>query len=152
MAGNPFRGYLIKAVTRQSTAPPYDDPTFPIQYMQWDTYKATPNQREEIKAYRDDNTRNLTRVTASGKKTVIEFKTRKLHLAEKIYVQGWLHNAEENTQEAHEQRKIQLNYWDDEENAYKTGYFYRPNVEYTIKKVTDDDIMYDELEIKFVEY
>lgn len=152
MAGNPFRGYLIKAVTRQSTAPPYEDAVFPLNYILWDSYKSTPNQREEIKAYRDENTRNLTRVTASGKKSVIEFKLRQLHLADKMFIQGWLHNAEENTQEAHEQRKIQLEFWDDEENTYKTGYFYRPNTEFEILRLMDDDIVYKELTLKFVEY
>ena len=146
---SPFRGYLIKAVTRQSQDYPA---VFPLQFIKFDSYEATPNQREEIKAYRDENTRNLTRVTASGKKSVIEFKLRQLHLADKMFVQGWLHNAEENTQEAHEQRKIQLEFWDDEENAYKTGYFYRPNTKFEILRITDDDIVYKEIDMKFVEY
>lgn len=147
-----FQKYFIKAVSRRTTTFPFDDPTFPLAYMQADTYKTNPNQREEIKAYRDDNTRDLTRVTAEGKKTTIEFKLRSVWLEEKMYIQGWFNNAEKNTQEAHEQRKVQLEFWDEEENAYKTGYFYRPNLEFEILKVEGNDIKYKPLTIKLVEY
>ena len=141
---SPFRGYLIKAVL--------SDEVLPLHFIEWDSYKATPNQREEIKAYRDDNTRDLTRVTAEGKKSVIEFKLRPMWLEEKIMFQGWLGGGIADTQEAHEQRKIQLEFWDDEENAYKTGYFYVPNIEYSILRITEDSIRYKEITIKFIEY
>lgn len=141
---NSFRGYLVKAV-RTNTV-------FPLQFIQYDSYKSTPNQREEIKAYRDDNTRDLTRVTASGKKSVIEFKLRPLHLEDKMSVQQWLYNAMDTTQEAHEQRKLQLEFWDDEENVYKTGYFYIPNTDFQIKRIQDEDIIYKEITLKFIEY
>lgn len=145
---SPFRGYLIKAVTRQTTTYPAE---FPLQYIRWDTYQSTPNQREEIKAYRDEDTRDLTRVTASGKKSVIEFELRQLHLVDKMFVQGWIGNTEENTQEAHEQRKIQLEFWDDEENVYKARYFYIPNITYEVLRIEDDDIVYKPIKLKFVE-
>ena len=141
---SPFQGYLIKSVRTGEG--------FPLNFIQWDSYESTPNQREEIKAYRDDNTRNLTRVTASGKKSTIQFKLRPLDLEQKQIVQDWLGRAEEDTQEAHEQRKVQLLYWDDEENVYKTGYFYRPNTTFKILKIEGNNILYKEQEMKFVEY
>lgn len=141
---NPFRGYLVKAIL--------SDTVLPLQFIEWDSYKSTPNQREEIKAYRDDNTRDLTRVTAEGKKSTIEFKLRSMWLEEKMEFQAWLGAGIENTQEAHEQRKIELEYWDDEENAYKTGYFYVPNIEYQIMHITDESIKYKSITIKFIEY
>ena len=150
-----FKQYFLRAVTRQVTTFPFEDPDgdlFPLAYMQEGTYKTNPNQREEIKAYRDDNTRDLTRVTAEGKKTTIEFKLRSVWLEEKMYIQAWFHNAEANTQEAHEQRKVQLEFWDEEENAYKTGYFYRPNLEFEIDKTEGYEIKYKPLTIKLVEY
>lgn len=140
-----FRGYLLKAVLTNVV--------FPLNYIQWDTYESTPNQREEIKAYRDDNTRNLTRVTAQGKKSVIKFKTRdRLHLDDKMFIQKWFGDAEEPTQEAHEQRKVEIEFWDDEENIYKTGYFYRPNMKFQIVHLTDTDIIYKELQFELIEY
>lgn len=143
MSANPFRGYLIKALL--------SDEVFPHQFLQYNTYKSTPNQREEIKAYRDDNTRDLTRVTAEGKKSKIEFKTRSLHLAEKMALQGWIGRGEADTTIAHEHREIELEFWDDEENAYASGLFYIPNIDYEIIHITDEDIIYKEITFKFVE-
>lgn len=142
---SPFQaGHLIQAVRSGEW--------LPLMFIQWDSYEANPNQREEIKAYRDDNSRDLTRVTASGKKSTLQFKLRPLNLKEKMDFQAWLGNAMEDTQEAHEQRKVQLKYWDDEENVYKTGYFYRPNVAFKILKIEGNLIYYKEQEVKFVEY
>lgn len=54
-----FEGYLFKS----------GSDIFPHQYINYESYSTLPNSREEIKAYRDDNTRDLTRVTASGTKS-----------------------------------------------------------------------------------
>ena len=136
-----FAGYLLKAVATNTP--------FPNKYIQCETWESTPDQREELVAYRDDNTRNLVRVTASGKKSVFSFKTREnLHLAEKEAIQKFFTDAEVD----HEQRKVQLEFWNDETNSYDTGYFYRPNMPFPIKRITDNDIIYGELNLEFVEY
>lgn len=136
-----FNGYLIKATKTNIE--------FPNKYIAWESYDSTPNQREEIKAYRDENTRNLTRVTATGHKTKIVFKTLdNLHLAEKQEIQNWFTSAESDSN----QRKINLEYWNDEDNTYKTADFYRPDIKFTMKKVTSTDITYKQLEISLVEY
>jgi len=138
-----FLGYLFKAVSTNKV--------FPLEYIKWEGYKGTPNQREEIKAYRDENTRNLHRVTATGKKSRIDFTVREgLHLADKKAVQKWFTDAESSAAE----RKIQIQYWNDEDNQYETGYFYRPDIEFEIKKVLPEerDIIYKELAITLVEY
>lgn len=123
--------------------------TFPNKYIQFNSWSSTPNQREELKAYRDDNTRNLTRITAAGKKSVFSFKVRSnLHLADKMEIQKFFTDAEID----HEQRKVNLKFWDDENNEYKTGTFYRPNMQFPIVKITDDDIVYGDLTIECIEY
>lgn len=122
---------------------------FPNKYIQYNSWSSTPNQREEIKAYRDDNTRNLTRITAAGKKSVFSFKVRSpLHLEDKIEIQNFFTSAEIDP----EQRKVNLIFWDDENNTYKTGSFYRPNMQFPIMKITEDDIIYGELTIECIEY
>ena len=60
-----WAGYLLKAVKTNAI--------FPHKYIAYESYNTTPNQREEIKAYRDDNTRDLTRITAEGTKSVFGF-------------------------------------------------------------------------------
>lgn len=140
-----FAGYLYKSVRTGEI--------FPLKYIQFNTWKSTPNQREEIKAYRDDNSRDLTRITAAGMKSVFEHKTRKsLHLADKQIILDWFHRAEEPTAEGHTQRKVRLEFWDDENDVYKEGTFYRPNMDFKIIRIEPTDIIYDELELKFIEY
>lgn len=146
-----FQGYLFKKTVTQGTST--IDVPFPNRYIALDTWSSTPNQREEIKAYRDDNTRDLTRVTAQGKKSKFSFKTRKkLHLNEKKEIQKFFTDGEQQTGGDPNQRKIQLTFWNDESNSYKTGYFYRPNMEFKIYKITDDDIIYDEMSFELIEY
>lgn len=136
-----FAGYLLKATATGIV--------FPQKYIALESWESTPDQREELKAYRDDNTRNLTRVTATGKKSIFSFTTREgLHLADKIIIQTFFTNGESD----HEQRKINLQFWNEETNDYDTGDFYRPNMNFPIYKITEDDIIYKAMKFEFVEY
>ena len=103
-----FLGYFFKA-TKTGIA-------FPSNYIKYDSYKCTPNQREEIKAYRDENTRELYRLTADGMKTKITFTTiDTLHKADKEAILAFFVNAESaetDSSIALKQRKVQLTYWD----------------------------------------
>lgn len=144
-----FLGYLLKS----------GNDIFPHEYIQLESWESTPNQREEIKAYRDDNTRNLVRVTAAGRKTVISFKTRDgLNKAQKEEIIDFFTSHETNAAE----RKIPITYWNDEDAQYKTGDFYRPNMKFPISQILTIydrnslrpryDIRYGELQIELVEY
>ena len=134
-----FEGYLLKS----------GNDIFPHKYIEFSSWESTPNQREEIKAYRDDNTRNLTRVTAAGRKTAIAFKTRdNLTLDEKKEIQKFFTDHETNKAE----RKLPLTFWNDEDNTYKTGYFYRPNLKFPIKSISGNNIVYGSVQIDLVEY
>ena len=136
-----WRGYLLKATATNEI--------LSAKYIEASSYKSTPNQREEIKAYRDENTRNLTRITAAGRKSKIIFNTRdNLHFKDKVAFQNFFYNAESD----HSERKINLEFWNDEENIYQTGDFYRPDIQFTIKKITDDDVIYDKVEVHLIEY
>lgn len=136
-----WRGYLLKATATNTL--------FPDKYISFNTWKSTPDQREELKAYRDDNTRNLTRVTAAGKKSIFSFSTRpSINLEQKMEIQNFFYNAEID----HVQRKIHLEFWNDETNDYDEGDFYRPNLEFPIIRIEDDTIIYGELKLEFIEY
>ena len=142
-----WQGYLLKKTITQGTSTV--DVVFPDKYIALETWEANNNQREEIKAYRDDNTRELTRITAQGKKSAYKFKTRKhLHLAEKMEIQEFFTSSEVDP----DQRKIQLTIWNDETNSYFTSYFYRPNMPFKIYKISNDDIIYDEMSFELIEY
>lgn len=134
-----FEGYLFKS----------GNDIFPHQYINYESYSTLPNSREEIKAYRDDNTRDLTRVTASGTKSSFSFKTRpNLHLDDIRTILEFFTKHESSALE----RKIELTYWNNESLEYKTANFYRADITFEIKQITDTDIIYNEAEISLVEY
>lgn len=135
-----FKGYLLKAVKTGQI--------FNSKWIEIESYSSAPNQREEISAKRDDYTRNLIRVTAPGNKTAIEFTTTSCNLQTKMQIQNFFYAGETD----HLQRKIELEYWNDEENKYKTGFFYRPDIKFTIETHGKNDIKYKPLEISLVEY
>lgn len=138
---SPFKGYLLRATATNTI--------FPNNYILLESWSSTPNQREEIKAYREENSRDLHRITAAGKKSKWSFSVKpKIHLADKIIIQNFFTDAEVDADE----RKIELEYWNDETNTYETGYFYRPNTEFPIYKITNDDIIYNSIKITGVEY
>lgn len=136
-----FQGYLIKSASGSAV--------FPHKYIKLETYKGTPNQREEVDAYRDDYTRDLYREVADGMKSTIEFSTVDgLTLAEKEEIQSFFNSCMTDAIE----RKVYLNYWDDETNQYDTGYFYLPNMTYTIRQIDSTNIIYNSLAYKLIEY
>jgi len=139
-----FEGYLIKAINDKTKA----ETIMNNKWIVLESYKTTPNVREEIKAKRDDYSRNLTRVTATGTKTSITFSVPACGLATKKAVQKFFTDNEVDKL----QRKIHLRYWNDEANDYRTGYFYRTDIEFTIKRINGNDILYAPFEITLVEY
>ena len=123
--------------------------SFPEKYIAQDGMEINPNVREEIKAYRDENTRNLTRVTAEGTKTSMSLTMLGgLHNAEKKEVFKWFTDHESMAL----QRKIQLLYYDADTDEYAIGSFYRADT--TLKSImhTDTDIIWDAFTIELTEY
>lgn len=123
--------------------------SFPQKYIALSGYHCKPNQREEIKAYRDDNTRNLTRVTASGTKTGITVDILGgLHDSEKREIISWFTGHESVAL----QRKISLLYYDSDSGNYVSGTFYRSDIEFTAIYIDTSDIIWDAFTIELVEY
>lgn len=143
MATN-FLGYLIKQASTGYSA------EFNNAWINFKTYKTTPNSREEIEAFRDDYTRALTRVTASGQVSSFEFETMPMDLEDFITMMTFFTQA---TTLAG-QRKVKLKYWNMESFTYKTNEFYMPDIEYTIKKVyyTAKDMEIEPVRLAFIEY
>ena len=137
---SPFKGYLLKAVDTNEI--------FPEKYIVFESWDTNPNQREEVKAYREDYSRTLHRITANGEMSTIKFKVRdNLHLADKMKIQNFFYRAESD----HKQRNIRIEFWNDDTNSYTEGIFYRPNPKFTIKRHTNDDIIYKEMEIELIQ-
>ena len=121
---------------------------FPHKYIQISTYQTTPSQRQDLDSYQDSKG-NLHRTVVPHDRSKIVFKTMdNLKLAEKQEIQAFFNGAMTNARE----RKITLAYWNDEDNMYKTGSFYIPDVTYPIKRIMGNDIVYGSVEYHLIEY
>lgn len=134
-----FEGWLIKFGARK----------LPLKFIAQDDYTSTPNQRTEIEAYRDLNNL-LHRDTSQNVKTKIEFNTPPLWLEEKIELQNVISSGLVNKN----QRKYNVTYWNDEENIYKTGVFYMPDVDFKVIRVDEEtnNILYNKMRFALIEY
>lgn len=135
-----FKGYLLRF--------PKNNLKFPHNLIAKESYQATPLQRTEVKAYRDSNNL-LRRVTSPNNKTKITFNTIDgLSLAEMQTIRNVLNGAMSNSQ----QRKLDVEYWDDELLAYRTMTAYMPDITYTPKIITADNLKYSAVTFTFIEY
>ena len=142
MADTDFQGYLI-AYVKGSTVKP-----FPHEYICWDEWETDDDQREYIKAYRDDNTRDIFLIQAQGQKTAIQFKLRdNLRLADIRKINKWFSDGEID----HDIRSITIKYWNSVLTKYDTITCYQANPKFKIKKITDTDIIYRGRTVDLVE-
>ena len=135
-----FAGYLLKLGGASGTI-------LPNNYIVFDTYKATPNSRLDLDSKRD-TTGKLHRKVLSHQATHLKFTLREMNLTEHDALLTLLHSNMSNVDE----RKITVQYWDDEWSDYKTETFYLPDIEFTIKSITASNIYYGELELELIEY
>ena len=137
-----FKGYLIKLGGENGTP-------LPLKYMRYETYKITPNQRMDYNSTRD-SLGVLHRTVVSHTATKIEFNMPRMdNWAVEDFMRlirkYWTSTAE---------RKITLYYYDMENNSYKSGTFYMPDIDFTISNVDEYNgiINYAETRVAFIEY
>lgn len=128
-----FQGYLIKIGGK----------ALPLSFIAIDSYKATPNQRQDLDSYRDANG-FLHRGILPNKPTKIEFNTPPLTLSELTIFKTYVPISNRD--------KIQVEYWDDESATYKVADFYMPDIEYQIYQVKGNIIIYRPIRIVFIGY
>lgn len=113
-----FQNYLIKV----------GNYTIPLTYMKLESYKAAPDQRQDLDAYRDADG-HMHRNPLAHTATKIEFETPYLYRKQ---MQELIQNIRLNfTNEL--ERRCEVEYYDDETNDYKVGTFYLPGtMEYNL--------------------
>ena len=136
-----YAGYLIKVGGSSGTA-------LPMKYVQIGSYSITPNQRMESEAKRAVSG-VLHRATVSHTASKIEINTPPLTNAEVVAMMTLFSNAWSNALE----RKLTLYYYDMETDAYKTGDFYMPDIQFSIDHIEPGNvIVYNSIRIAFIEY
>jgi len=133
-----WQGYLLK----------FGDVEVPLSYIQQDGFEQIPNQREEIKASRDDYTRELKRVTASGQITKTKIKFRRLNGTQMEALVTVMNNG----LVLKSQRKYKVTYWNIENARYETGEYYIPDITYTVHMADEDRIIYEAFEMTLIGY
>lgn len=139
MYGESFKGYLLKFKKSGEV--------FPNEYLAADSFKATPLQRTEIKAYRD-SLNALHRTTSPNHKSKLEFSTLPLDLSELRDILSMLNKAYSNKA----QRKLTVEYWDDEKMSYRTMTAYIPDITYSKEKISAAGIKYSAVDFTLIEY
>ena len=132
-----FEGWLVK----------FGDTKLHNKYLE--KYKDTPNQRLELSVYRDTEAL-LHRETSPNYKTKVVLPIRELFLGEKIVLKAIIDAG----MVLEKERKVAATYWNSEEIDYKSGIFYIPDIEYTVKHVSETklDMLYEAFQIELIEY
>lgn len=128
-----FQGYLIKIGGK----------ILPLSFIAIDSYKATPNQRQDIDSYRDTNGVMQRRIL-QNKPTKIEFNTPPMTLSELTAFKTYVPISNRD--------KIKVEYWNDESATYQVADFYMPDPEYHIYQVKGNIIIYRPIRIAFIGY
>ena len=137
-----YSGYLVKIGGSNGTI-------LPMKYIKLSSYKSTPDQRMETKAARAV-TGILHRTTCSHKATKVEFETTYLTnkdvKALNDLFQGSFSNAL--------QRKLTINFYNQETDSYRDAVCYMPDVEYTIYRIDTktNTVHYEPVRFAFIEY
>ena len=134
-----FNGSLIKL----------SGDNFPLQYVFKESYKVTPNRRQDLDPYRDANGL-LHRNTLSHTATTITFQTKPMWNDEFDTMMSFIRTRYTNSLE----KNLHITYFSPDINDYKTGYFYVPDVEYNLDLVdtTRRKIFYLSTTLEFIEY
>lgn len=117
---------------------------FPLALLAPKGYSNIPNRRQDKGSYTDGvgiTNRNIL----PARKTTIKIKTiDDLTFGQKLIVQAFFPNRD----------LVNLTYWNDEDNAYKTIQCYVPDVEYVWNKVNKktNDVYYAAIEFEYIDY
>lgn len=131
-----FEGWLLKINGR----------LFPEKYIAHGSYSSTPNQQQDEDS-NTDSLGGLVRNVLPHTRTKIEWTTPMIHLAGKQEIQTFFPGSG---------GRIEANveYWNDEDNAYATGVFYLPDIQFKYYDMdpVNKDIRYQPIRIALIEY
>lgn len=132
---NSYQGYLLQ----------FNGVTMPNGYFL--EYSSTPDRISDDDAGTDQNGM-LWRSPLPHKRSSIKFSTHKMKLDDKIRFQSIITNSISNALE----RKAWIRYWNDMTNSYSEGWFYIPDIEFSIMDADNDTIWYNPISVELIEY
>lgn len=143
-----FTGHLLYMQDIGSNPVTYTE--IPMDKIRYETYSITPNQRMDLDTGLRDLTGVMHRNVVSHTATKIEFETvlmknSELDVLMKSIRDHWLVWLE---------RDVNLRYYDPENDVYKSGHFYMPDIQFVMRNVdsTNSKINYTQVRFAFIEY
>lgn len=140
-----FSGHLIKLKAANGNA----DELLPMKYMGIESYSCTPDQRMESSANRA-TTGLLHRTTVEHTATKIEFETPVITNLDVAELNAMFQRHYTDAL----QRKIVIEYYDNETDSYKDATCYMPDVQFKIMRVDKvlNILYYSPIRYAFIEY
>ena len=135
-----FSGYLIKL--KGGTAQ-----ELPMKYMAAESYSCTPDQRMEVSANRA-TTGLLHRNTVSHTAVKIEFETPPMTNKDIAALNALIQSHYTDAL----QRKLTIEFYNNETDSYRDAVVYMPDVQYNITRIDGNTIHYNKVRYAFIEY
>lgn len=124
----------------------------PKEYIQYNNYEATPNQRQDVDSQRDLN-QDLHRNVSPHYKSVVKFTTRPLF---EYQVRDLMDNYIRASYIDEKERKLEVEFFDPETGEYFSGEYYLVQPKFPIRVIEDRGngltIKYDPIDFEFIQY
>lgn len=141
-----FSGYLISVRNSSDVFTP-----IPLDYMRYESYSISPEQRLDL-----DTTRStvgtLLRTVLAHTATKVSFNAPSMDSTKMQVLLGYFKTAFAKTNGDLQEHKLELEYYDEWSDSYKTGIFYMPDIQFAIRNIEGNTVNYSETKITFIEY
>lgn len=117
------------------------DIEFPMRLIAEGGYSSVPNRQQDKNSYVNADGK-LNRKILPHTRSGLILTLLDMSQSDKEFVQTFYPKRE----------YVELYYWNDEDNAMKTGIFYVPDIEYTIKSVKSGVKTYKGFTLELIEY
>ena len=104
-------------------------------------YSSYPDRQTDKNSYIDGNGK-LHRTILPHTRTTITITLKDMNIEDKMLVQSFYPNRS----------VVELTYWNDATNTYKTGTFYVPDIEYIIDYIYNGIAWYKGFTLELIEY
>lgn len=120
---------------------------FPEKYINWASYKSTPNSVSELDSYVNTNN-ELVRKVAKNTRSKIEFNTIPINDTELEEIWAWIRANMVNSYE----KKLNIIAWNEQDHEYQQYTVYVPDISYTAKRHDANHIYYESVRFAFITY
>ena len=141
-----YAGYLLAVRDTQDAFTP-----IPLEYMRYESYNVAPDQRLDLDTTRD-TTGVLHRTVLAHTATKVSFNVPSMPGWRIQELLGYFRTAFKQTNGDTQAHKLELKYYDEWEDDYKTGIMYMPDIQFQIRNIDGSTINYCETKVTFIEY